>query len=71
MPNRTPSADALRFAAEWLRHYEDEQDRGVDEARANAVADWLDDQAEASELRAAAREHGVPVARLRSALKAG
>lgn len=68
---KTPHSDALRFAAEWLRQYDDEHDGGEDTARAAAVADWLDAQAEAADLRGAARQHGVSVARLRRALQAG
>lgn len=64
MPAPTP--DALRFAAEWLREYEDAQD----ETRAAEVADWLDSQAEAAELRAVARELGVSVNRLRQNIAA-
>jgi hypothetical protein len=68
---KTPNADALRFAAEWLRQYDDEHDGGADTERAASVADWLDAQADAADLRGAAREHGVPVAKLRRALQAG
>lgn len=64
----TPRSDDLRFAAEWLRQYDDSHDGGEQSAVAQAVAEWLDEQAYAQELRLAAREHGVPVATLRQAL---
>lgn len=57
--------DDLRFAAEWLRVYE-----GEETAVAELVAEWLDAQADAKELRDAAKQHGVPVGKLRTALKA-
>lgn len=65
---KTPFADDLRFAAEWLREYEDEPG-GADSERAAAVANWLDTKADEAELRSAAREHGVPVAKLRNAFQ--
>jgi hypothetical protein len=65
---KTPEADDLRFAAEWLRMYDDSHDGGAQSAVAEAVAKWLDAQADAKELRAAAAEHGIPVSRLRSKL---
>lgn len=64
---KTPDPDALRFAAEWLRQYEDTHD-DLDTKRAVAVADWLEAQADAAELRRAARECGVPTRKLRQAL---
>ena len=68
----TPQPDALRFAAEWLRQYDDSHDGGEQSAIAEAVADWLDAQADAKEIRDAARKHGIPVDGLRSRLaKAG
>lgn len=63
-----PAPDDLRFAAEWLRAYDDEHDGGEQSAVAAKVAEWLDAQADAKELRAVAREHGVPVAGLRERL---
>lgn len=60
----TPRPADLRLAAEWLRAYEDQEDT----PRLDRVAGWLDEQADAQELRAAAREHGVSVQRLRTAL---
>lgn len=67
---RTPEADDLRLAAEWLRQYDDEHDGGRDTKRTAVVADWLDAQAIAAELRRAARENGVPVEKLRQAFRA-
>jgi len=64
-----PNPDALRFAAEWLRAYDDSHDGGEQSAVAETVAEWLDAQADASELRAAAREHGVPVGKLRQKIQ--
>ena len=63
---KTPSPDDLRFAAEWLRQYDDSHDGGKQTAIAESVAEWLDAQAEAGNLRAAAAEIGVPVAMLRA-----
>jgi len=66
---KTPEADDLRFAAEWLRQYDDTHDGGKQTAIAAKVAEWLDAQADAKELRATAREHGLPTAKLRSKLR--
>ena len=66
----TPSPDDLRFAAEWLRAYDDDHDGGEQSAIAKKVAAWLEAQADAKELRSAAREHGVPAAKLRQRLRA-
>jgi GNAT superfamily N-acetyltransferase len=63
-----PDSDALRFAAEWLRQYDDTHDGGADTARAAAVADWLDEQANAADVREAARKHGVPTKLMRKAI---
>ena len=54
---KTPNADALRLAADWLRCYEplDGDDDLTD------VANWLDSQADSKELRNIARQLGVPV----------
>lgn len=61
----TPSPDALRFAAEWLRAYDDTHDGGEQTATAAAVAAWLDAQADAKEIRDVAKANGVPTAKLR------
>ena len=66
---KTPETDDLRFAAEWLRQYDDTHDGGDQTAIAVMVAEWLDAQAYAKELRATAREHGVPAAKLRAKLR--
>lgn len=66
---KAPTSDALRFAAEWLRQYDDTHEGGADTARAAAVADWLDEQADAKDFREAAAAHGVPVAKLRRAVR--
>jgi len=65
---KTPSPDDLRFAAEWLRQYDDSHDGGKQMAIAETVAAWLDAQATSAELRAVARENGVPVSGLRRVL---
>lgn len=65
-----PNADDLRFAAEWLRQYDDSHDGGQQSAIAEAVADWLDEQAAAKVLREVAKANGVPVGKLRAKLKA-
>ena len=66
----TPGPDDLRFAAEWLRQYDDEHDGGQDTARCARIAEWLDDQADAMTLRNVAKQAGVPVAALRDKLAA-
>ena len=66
----TPGPDAMRLAAEWLRQFDDSHDGGEQTAICASVADWLDDQADARNLRAVAREAGVPVGKLRSKLAA-
>lgn len=66
---KTPQADDLRFAAEWLRAYDDSHDGGEQSTIANKVAEWLDAQADAKDLREAAFEHGVPVGKLRAKLR--
>ena len=65
---KTPNADDLRFAAEWLRQYDDSHDGGEQSTIAELVAKWLDDQAAAKDLREAASKHGVPVGKLRAKL---
>jgi hypothetical protein len=65
---RTPASDDLRFAAEWLRQYDDSHDGGEQSAIAEAVAEWLDAQATAKDVRDLAREHGVPTGKLREKL---
>lgn len=62
----TPTADDLRFAAEWLRQYDDTHDGGEQTAIAELVAAWLDEQANQKQLREVAREAGVPVSKLRN-----
>jgi hypothetical protein len=66
---KMPDQDALRFAAEWLRQYDDTHDGGTDTARAAGVADWLEAQAQAKDIREAAREVGVPAAKFRAKLR--
>lgn len=67
---KTPDPDALRFAAEWLRQYDDTHDGGDDTRRAEAVAAWLDQQADAASFRAVAKEVGVPTWIVRKRAKA-
>lgn len=67
---KTPDPDALRFAAEWLRQYDDTHDGGADTRRAEAVAAWLDQQADAACFRAVAREVGVSTKAVRARAKA-
>jgi hypothetical protein len=64
---KTPEPDDLYFAADWLRQYDDEHGGG-DTARCAAIADWLDAQANAKQIRDAARSAGVPAGRLRARL---
>lgn len=61
----TITSDNLRFAAEWLRQYDDSHDGGEQTRIAEKVAAWLDAQAEAKDSRDAARAHNIPVALLR------
>jgi hypothetical protein len=64
-----PTPDDLRFAAEWLRQYDDSHEGGEQTAIAASVADWMDAQAEAAELRKVARDNNVPVGALRAKLR--
>lgn len=68
MNSPTPEPDALRFAAEWLRQYDDSHDGGEQMAIAEVVAEWLDKQAISADLRNVARSAGVPVGKLRAKL---
>lgn len=61
----TPSAEDMRLAALWLEHNDDE---GAEGETCHRVAAWLDAQAEAKEVREAAKKHGVPVGKLRAAI---
>jgi hypothetical protein len=65
---RTPDSDDLRFAAEWLRAYDDTHAGGEQTAVAMRIALWLDEQADAKDLRDVAVQYGVPVAKLRAKL---
>jgi hypothetical protein len=56
----------MLLAAAWLRQYDDGHEGGADTIRCAAVADWLEAQADAKELRRVAREIGVPVSSLRA-----
>ena len=60
-----PTQDQMDTAAEWLRI--NEGDEGEAEA-CEAVADWLEQQAEAQMMREMAREQGVRVSDLRARL---
>jgi hypothetical protein len=66
----TPGPDEMRFAAEWLRQYDDTHDGGKQTRIAAKVAEWLDAQADAKEIRDLARQHGVPAGKLRVKLSA-
>lgn len=62
---KTPSADDLHTAAQWLDVYE-----GTEDAEAcQRVRAWLLQQADAAEFREACREAGVPVAQARKAAR--
>ncbi|HCE7248320.1 TPA: hypothetical protein NHR53_006222 [Pseudomonas aeruginosa] len=65
MPIPTPSSDDFRTAALWLDSNEGDDDERAPLIR---VARWLEQQAESKELREAAKEHGIPVGKLRAAL---
>ncbi|ART61469.1 hypothetical protein CBP36_21105 (plasmid) [Acidovorax carolinensis] len=60
-----PSADDLRAAAIWLDANEGDADEHEPLQR---VARWLEQQADAKEVRDMAREHGVRVGALRKRL---
>lgn len=62
---KAPTPDQMRLAAEWLRENEGE---GEERESCQAVAAWLKHQADASDLRQACREAGVPVAKIRKRL---
>lgn len=65
----SPSADDLRAAAIWLDSNEGD---AAEQEPLLRVARWLEQQAAAKELREVAKENGVPVGALRTALaKAG
>ena len=59
-----PPTESLRLAADWLRVYEDDEAQEL-----AAVAAWLDQQADAADMRSACREAGVPVSIARAALR--
>lgn len=60
----TPQPDQMRLAAMWLRH--NEADPGTEERDScQAVAAWLEGQADARDLRETCRAAGVPVAKVR------
>jgi len=63
---KTPTAEQMETAAAWL----DCNEGSGDEAEScAAVAEWLREQAAAKQLRAVATEAGVPLGRLRAAMK--
>lgn len=64
---KTPTADQLRLAAEWLDCNEADGDEQSD---CFAVRDWLRGQAEAIEQKKLARECGLTVSRLRELISA-
>ena len=66
----TPEPAALRFSADWLRCYADSHDGGKQAAVFESVAQWLDSQADAIELRGVARRNGLLVKTLRTELAA-
>ncbi|MGV0982349.1 MAG: hypothetical protein ACOYB0_08315 [Polynucleobacter sp.] len=63
---KTPSADDLHIAAQWLDIYEGAEDREA----CQRVRVWLLEQSDALEFRQACREAGVTVAQARRAIKA-
>lgn len=66
MSTKSPTPEQLEAAASWLDYYDD--DDTVNATACKTVAAWLRAQAVSKELRAAAREHNVPVKRLRAVL---
>lgn len=63
---KTPSADDMHLAAEWLGIYE-----GAEDAEAcKRVAEWLRHQSDLMEFRNACREAGVTVPQARAAIAA-
>lgn len=60
--SRRPDSDALRVAADWLRCND-----GDESTDCGAVAKWLDDQADANDLRTFAKMHGLSVPLIRRA----
>lgn len=63
---KTPSADDLHIAAQWLDVYEGAEDR----ESCLRVREWLLKKADEVELRATCRDIGVSVAVARRAIKA-
>lgn len=62
---KTPSANDMYLAANWLDVYEDAEDKEA----CQRVREWLLIQADAAEFREACREAGVSVAQARKAHK--
>ena len=69
----TPSAEDLRVAALWCDNYEgsDESGDATECEPFKRVAAWLYQLADDKELREVAKEHGLPVGRLRARLDKG
>ncbi len=67
---KSPTPDQMDRAANWLDYYED-HGAGVDENKqaCKVVAEWLRVQSENKELQLVAKEHGIPVKKLRASLK--
>lgn len=61
----TPSSDDMRSAALWLDHNEGDEAEREPMAR---VARWLEEQADAQDIRTAARAHNLTVKDLRAAI---
>lgn len=66
MSAKRPSINAMDTAAQWLDVNDGERGEG-DEC--HAVAKWLREQIAAAELRAAAKQAGVPTAAVRRAMR--
>ncbi len=62
MSKKTPTYEDFAVAAEWLDINEGEEGE-ADSCK--KVADWLRDQADAADIRAAARKAGVPAKAVR------
>lgn len=64
----------LFTAAEWLRNYEGTREDRDEVSALQAIADWLEREADrredAQSIRRIAKEAGVPVARARALLRA-
>ena len=66
MKIKTPTPEILRFAADWLRRYDEKKHGYRKRNDAVVVASWLDDQADKKELHDMAVKCGLSVKKIRT-----